>query len=151
MQRLCAASGVALVYVPEITGCRAWDVTHWVSPEKAILQLSLRGKSDDHFWFTFFHEAAHILLHPKKELFLEWDGERDEREKEADRFATEILVPPAAWAPVVQARPRSAREIQAWAERLNLVPGILVGRLQHEKMLPFAHLNGLKIKLHFAD
>ena len=151
MQRLCAASGVALVYVPEITGCRAWGVTHWVSPEKAILQLSLRGKSDDHFWFTFFHEAAHILLHPRKDTFLERQGERDKREKEADRFATEILVPPPAWAPVAHARPRSALAMQTWAERLNLAPGILVGRLQHEKMLPFTYLNGLKIKLHFAD
>lgn len=151
MQRQCAAAGVALVYIPEITGCRAWGVTHWVGPDKAILQLSLRGKSDDHFWFTFFHEAAHILLHAKKDVFLEAEGSRDECEKEADQFASDALIPPAAWATLARARPKSTREVREWAARLNVAPGILVGRLQREHLLPWAYLNGLKVKLSFAD
>jgi hypothetical protein len=52
MAQLCTASGVALVFVPEIPGLRAWGVTHWLSPDKAVLQLSLRGKTDDHLWFV---------------------------------------------------------------------------------------------------
>ena len=146
----CAESGVALVFVPEISGCRAWGVTQWISPDKAILQVSLRGKTDDQFWFSFFHEAAHILLHPKKDIYLEMDNQQDEREREANAFARDILIPPQAWKRVALARPRSGNQIRNWAARLNVPPGVLVGRLQHEGMLPWTHLNALKVKVRFA-
>ena len=150
MGRGCAESGVALVFVPEISGCRAWGVTQWVSPEKAILQLSLRGKTDDQFWFTFFHEAAHILLHPKKDIYVEMDNEQNEHEQEANVFARDILIPPQDWKSVAHARPRSASEIRNWATRLAIPAGVLVGRLQHERMLPWTHLTALKVKLRLA-
>lgn len=151
MQEECAESGVALVFVPEIPGARAWGVTQWVSADKAILQLSLRGKSDDQFWFTFFHEAAHILLHPKKAVYVEFGQDADEHEEEANRFARDILIPPAEWRNIVAACPRSAAEVRAWAYRLGIAPGVLVGRLQHERILPWTHLNGLKVKLRFKQ
>lgn len=151
MQEWCAESGVALVFVPEIPGARAWGVTQWVSAGKAILQLSLRGKSDDQFWFTFFHEAAHILLHPKKAVYVEFGQDADEHEEEANRFARDILIPPAEWRKIVAARPRSAAQVRAWANTLGIAPGVLVGRLQHERILPWTHLNGLKVKLRFKD
>ncbi len=150
MVKACAESGIALVFVPEISGCRAWGVTQWVSPEKAILQLSLRGKTDDQFWFTFFHEAAHILLHPKKDIYVEMDNQQDGREQEANTFARDILISPQDWKRVALARPRSATEIRNWAARLGIPAGVLVGRLQHERMLPWTHLNALKVKLGFA-
>jgi addiction module HigA family antidote len=149
MAQLCTASGVALVFVPEIPGARAWGVTHWLSPDKAVLQLSLRGKTDDHLWFTFFHEAAHILLHPKRDVFVELNGTTDSREDEANRFACDVLIPPTTWQVVVQTQPRSAAEIQALAKRLGIAPGILVGRLQRERLLPWTHLNALKTNLEF--
>ena len=149
MVQLCASAGVALVFVPEIPGTRAWGVTHWLSPDKAIIQLSLRGKTDDHLWFTFFHEAAHILLHPKRDIFVELNGTNDNREKEANQFACDFLIPSAGWQLVAQKHPRSAAEVQALAKRLGVAPGILVGRLQREKLLPWTHLNALKTKLEF--
>jgi hypothetical protein len=148
---LGAAAGVALVFVPEIAGTRAWGVTQWAGPEKAILQLSLRGRSDDHFWFTLFHEAAHILLHPKKDVYVETDGESNEREEEANRFARELLIPGPAWMQVAEARPRSVRAVKEWAGRLGVAPGVLVGRLQHEGIVPWTHLNGLKGRLRFGQ
>ncbi len=151
MAHLCTTSGVALVFIPEIPGARAWGVTHWLSPDKAILQLSLRGKTDDHLWFTFFHEAAHILLHPKRDIFVELNGTTDSREEEANRFACDLLIPPAAWQLVAQTQPRSTAEVQALAKRLGIAPGILVGRLQREKLLPWTHLNALKTKLEFKN
>ncbi|MFB3924301.1 MAG: HigA family addiction module antitoxin [Terriglobia bacterium] len=151
MQEECAESGVALVFVPEIPGARAWGVTQWVSADKAILQLSLRGKSDDQFWFTFFHEAAHILLHPKKAIYVEFGQDADEHEEEANRFARDTLIPPAEWRKIVATRPRSAAQVRAWANKLGIAPGVLVGRLQHERILPWTHLNGLKVKLRFKQ
>lgn len=151
MGDLCARSGVALVFVPEMPGTRAFGVTQWVSASKAILQLSLRGKTDDQFWFTFFHEAAHILLHPKKKIYVEFGGDADGHEEEANRFARDILIPPDRWPQIAAARPRTKASVRMWAKQLGIAPGILVGRLQHERLLPFSHLNALKKKLPFKE
>lgn len=75
MQKLCWESGVAFVLVPSISRSHVSGMARWLNPHKALIQLSLHDKQNDRFWFTFFHEAAHILLHDKKNIFLdEWDG-----------------------------------------------------------------------------
>jgi addiction module HigA family antidote len=94
--RLCAESGVAVVFVPELPKTRTWGATRWLTADKALIQLSARGKTDDQLWFTFFHEAGHILLHPKKDIFIELDNTEDSREDEANRFAADHLIPPSA-------------------------------------------------------
>lgn len=149
MTGLCASAGVALVFVPEIPGARAWGVTHWLTPDKAVMQLSLRGKTDDHLWFTFFHEAAHILLHPKRGIFVELSGLKDSEEEQANRFASDLLIPPKAWQQIKQTKPNNASEVQTLAKQFGIAPGIIVGRLQREGLLPWTHLNTLKIKLEF--
>ncbi len=98
MRDICAAHGVAVVFVEEITGARASGATRWLTPSKALVQLSLRYRTDDHLWFTFFHEIAHVLLHGKKDVWIEGDSPAadDPREAEADRFSRDILIPPGA-------------------------------------------------------
>lgn len=147
----CAAVGVAVVFVPELKGSRAAGATRWLSPSRALIQLSLRYKSDDHLWFTFFHEAGHVVLHGRKDIFIEERGQDDgEFEREADAFARDLLVPRAAWT-AFTARlqpPRiSAAEVERFATAQGLAPGIIVGRLQHERLLPQSHLIGLKRRL----
>jgi len=89
--RLCAASGVAVVFVPELPGTRAWGATRWLAPGKALIQLGSRGDSNERLWFAFFHEAGHLILHPKKDIFIELDGTLDSREDEANRFAADLM------------------------------------------------------------
>ena len=55
--------------------------------------LDDRYKKDDFFWFTFFHEAAHLLLHSKKETFVDDGTDNDVIENEANDFATDFLIP----------------------------------------------------------
>jgi HTH-type transcriptional regulator/antitoxin HigA len=141
---LCAAAGVAVVFVPELTGCRASGVTQWLTPEKALIQLSLRYKTDDHLWFTFFHEVGHILLHGKKEVFVEWDGSDTEKEQQANRFAAESLIPAAQWKTIRSKGPYSKAAIRNFAASAGVAPGIVVGRLQHEHLLPPSYCNDLK-------
>ena len=89
MQALCASAGIAVVFVPALPKTRVSGATRWLNSKKAIIQLSLRYKTNDHFWFTFFHEAGHILLHGKKEVFLEGNngnGLDEEKENEANTF-----------------------------------------------------------------
>ena len=142
----CAAAGVAIAFVPELPKTRVSGATRWLSPKKALIQLSLRHKSDDHLWFTFFHEAAHILLHGKKAVFVEADHDDSEQEQEADRFAADALVPADA---VRRLRERTTLTEQAIidaAKRVGIAPGIVLGRLQHERVVPFSRFNNLKVR-----
>ena len=146
---LCRAAGVALVFVPELPVTRVYGATQWLTSRKALVQLSLRGRSDDFLWFTFFHEAAHILKHGKRDVFIEaTDGTTDEdsrrKEEEADTFSSDFLIPRDAFITFRKAGRFTSQSIQRFAAELGISPGIVVGRLQHEKLIPFNQHNGLK-------
>ena len=97
LQRLCASVGVAVVFIPELKQIRVNGATSWLTSDKALIQLSLRHKTDDQFWFSFFHEAAHILYHGKREVYMDMEEqEEDEKEVEANRFATNMLISESA-------------------------------------------------------
>ena len=150
LQGLAAAAGVAVVFVPAPPKCRVSGATQWLSPDRALIALSLRHKTNDHLWFTLFHEAGHILKHGKKATFVDGlDGQDAVQEAEADRFAADQLIPPAA-AQTLQGL-RSEQEVMAAAETLGIAPGIVVGRMQHEKWLPRTHLNGLKLSYRWPE
>lgn len=149
MTKLCAQAGVAVIFVPELPGTRTCGATRWLTPVKAMIMLSLRYKTDDHLWFTFFHEAAHILLHGKREVFLEDDDEVSEdvraKEKEADRLASDFLIPPEELRRLHPSGVHFSHEdIITFAHHLGIAPGIVVGRLQHDGIVPRQNLNGLK-------
>lgn len=71
LRQICAKNGVAVVVVRAPKGCRASGAARFVSPGKGLIQLSFRYLTDNHFWFTFFHEAGHLILHGDTRLFLE--------------------------------------------------------------------------------
>lgn len=141
--RLCAESGVAGAFVPELPRIRACGATWWMNPAKAVIQLSLRYKRDDQLWFSFFHEAGHIFLHGKKEVFIE-DDSSNSKEDEADKFASDILIPPKKYEQFIQSGRYSKAAIQKFASELGIAPGIVAGRLQHDDKLHHSHCNDLK-------
>lgn len=149
LARLCAEAGVAVVFVQELPHTGICGATQWLTPTKALIQLSLRYKTDDQLWFTFFHEAGHILLHGKRQVFLEIEREDgEETEKEANTFAMNMLIDSSQWRQFVAHESYHTKaEIQAFAQKVGIAPGIIVGRLQHEKYLPFTHCNDLKRRL----
>ncbi len=152
MKLACAEAGVAVVFVPELPKCRVNGITRWLSPEKAIIQLSLRYRSDDHLWFTFFHEAGHILYHRKKDIFLEVKGESNGHEDQAKQFAAEFLVPSSALKRFLREYVISEGTVRTFAESLGIAPGIVVGRLQFEGTLPFnSNLNKMKRRFEWAS
>ena len=149
--RLCAESGVALVFVRELPKLRISGATRWLSPTKAMIQLSLRHKTDDHLWFSFFHEVGHILLHGKRAVFIDHDGApRDAREAEADTFAADILIPRSDFAQIRAMSSLGEADVRRFAQQIGVSPGIVVGRLQHEGLLPYNRLNALKQQLEWA-
>ena len=146
--RLCNEAGVALVLVQPLPKTALSGAAWWLSPRKAVIQLTARHKSDDHLLFSFFHEAAHILLHSKKGIFVdEANGDDAEQETEANEWASNILIPKPAWEQFVATSPRSEQVVKAFADDQGIAPGIVVGMLQHKGFLPWTHLNGLKVRL----
>ncbi len=154
MKQLCKESGVVLVFVPELKGTHLSGATMWVSSDKALIIMSLRHKSDDHFWFTFFHEAGHILFHGKKSIFIDetkMDSSREEQE--ADRFSCNILIPESEYNKFLSLNNGRFHEntIRQFAKRIGVAPGIVVGRLQHDGIIPYSYNNKLKKKFVLAE
>jgi HTH-type transcriptional regulator/antitoxin HigA len=143
---LCANAGVAVVFVQELPNTGISGSTQWLTPTKGLVQLSFCYKTDDQFWFTFFHEAGHILLHGKRQVFLEIDHkDRKKEEDEADTFASNMLITRAEWQQfIVQDSCCTESGIKDFAHKVGIAPGIVVGRLQHENLLSYDHFNHLK-------
>jgi len=141
---LCAACGVAVVFVPELPRT-ASGATRWLTPSKALLQLSLKYKTDDHLWFTFFHEAGHILLDRKTDIFIESENQDSDEEEAANGFAARTLIPQRDFQVFQRTHTRlSKAAIRQFAQQQGIAPGIVVGQLQHAGLLPHSHCNDLK-------
>ena len=81
-----------------------------------MILLSFRYLSDDHFWFTFFHEAGHLVLHGDRCIFLEGDDTLNtEEEAEANAFAANILIPPEYQAEMLRL-PLNGREVMRFVQ-----------------------------------
>lgn len=141
----CAKAGVAVVFIPELKGLAASGATYWLTSHKAVIQLDLRYKTNDHLWFTFFHEAGHIILHEKCLIIEGLDGKED-LEQEANKFSKDFLIDDKKYQDFITRHKRFSRVgVQTFAQEVGIAPGIVVGRLQHDKYLPFSHLNDLKV------
>lgn len=153
MMNMCAQSGVALVFIKELSKTHVCGATRWLSSNKALLALSLRYKTDDQLWFSFFHEAGHILLHGKKNAFVdEVTVELNVEEEEANQFAAELLIPTSEYERFINRNNYAPSAIRSFAEEINVSPGIVVGRLQHDNIIPWqSQLNHLKLRLKLKD
>lgn len=129
VKKLCAEAGVALSLIREMRKVPWNGATKWLLPHKAMILLSLRGKGEDKFWFSFFHEVGHVLHDSKKDLLINDDSDQDPREAKANQFAAEYLIP-SRYDHEIRAY-RSREEILRLAEKLSISPGIVAGRYQH--------------------
>lgn len=141
VQELLSSCGVALVFVPSFKKVCTTGATYWMK-DKAVIAMSMRGAWSDIFWFSLFHEIAHVLLHDKRLTFLEngkHDSEYVKQEEEADNFAQQSLIPPEQFKIFVRTSDFSSDSIQRFADEIGIFPGIVTGRLQNEKLLPYTH------------
>ncbi len=147
LQSLCAASGVAFTLVPSLPKLAINGVTRWLGSEKAAISLSLRHKSDDQLWFSFFHEACHVLEHKTSAIYIDAVGDADDDpdERRANQFARDTLIPSEDYNRLVTHYPLTLARIQSFAEEIGVSPGIVVGRLQHDDKLKPWYGNKLKV------
>ncbi|HDS03147.1 MAG TPA: helix-turn-helix domain-containing protein [Firmicutes bacterium] len=154
-QSLCSSWGIAVVHVPHLPKSYVNGAVEWLHKDKVMLAISDKGKSADIFWFSFFHELGHIYYEHNKKLIIvdcEKDGFTDkEKEEQADRFAKETLIPKREYGRLVESLERTSLNsramIEKCAQKVGVHPGIVVGRLQHEGLIPYNQFNELKEKL----
>lgn len=150
LQEICSACGIAVVFVQPFQNVPVYGASYWLSPDKALIQLSLRSKTADTLWFTIFHELGHIIYHSKKEFFIEIDDKsvcKSSDEIEADHYASEILVPSVhlnSWLNEINIL--NKEKIAVFSKKMGIAPGILVGRLQYIKRISYSQFNDLKIR-----
>lgn len=150
LRDLCASLGIALVIIRELPKCRVNGATRWISPDKAMIALSLRHRRNDIFWFTLFHELCHLLRHSKKETFIDGTGTIDVAlETEADAFAARALIPPHA---AMRLRELTTlAQVKGFAQEVGVADGIVVGRMQHDGLIPHSQWTSAIVRYRFDD
>lgn len=144
LRAICAEVGVAVTIVRAPRGCPVSGATKLLSPTKALIALSFRHLTDDHFWFSFFHEVGHLVLHKNEDTFVESTNMEVSRfEDEANRFASSVIVPDEH-RKRFEELPANKYEIVRFSRAVGISPGLIVGQMQHGKMLRHNQMNRLK-------
>ena len=151
LTRLFADAGVAFVVVRELPKIGANGVARWLTDRKALIQLNLRYKWQDIFWFTLFHEVCHVLNHSNQKIIIDGIDKSGPLENEANQWATDFLVPADAWVQFRHQSPFTKRSILAFARQVGVAPGIVVGRLQRDRRLKYSEMTDLKDRFRWTD
>lgn len=152
LQEMLAGFGIALVFTPDLPKTYVCGAARWITPQKAMVQLSLRGSYADIMWFTLYHELGHLLLHSKKEYFVDvFISNGSEEEKEANDFASEQLIPQEKLSRFLSNKEVKPSSIKEFANELGVHPGIVIGRLQHDKVLEWKELSNLRTRYRFIN
>jgi HTH-type transcriptional regulator/antitoxin HigA len=156
LTKLCAGHGVAVVFVRHLPKSYVGGAAYWLN-DHAVIQLSVRGKWADIFWFNFFHELGHVLLHLKsrKRIFLDdkkFSVASKIEDLEADQFAANTLIPEADYKVLLSRCYTHPEVVKQFADEIGIASGIVVGRLQHEDpVLHRSPLNKLRIQYDLGD
>lgn len=148
LQTLCTVAGVGVVYTINLPKAPISGATRWIGGNP-LIQMTDRFKTNDQFWFTFFHEAGHICLHGKREVFIEdFEGyELDqEKENEADKFAADWLLSDE----FVNELPSTGiteKDIRKIAKHYHTHPAIVLGRLQKKDLIKPSFGFNLRMKV----
>ena len=145
LQALCLEAGIILIETDCLPKAPINGATRWIN-DTPIIQLSNRYHRYDIFWFTFFHEIGHILLHGKKDVFLEGEimtKQQEDKEKEADDFSSELLFSTQEEEKLIHSGNLSELSIIRTAEACHTHPSIIVGRLQYKGIIPHWEMKNL--------
>jgi HTH-type transcriptional regulator/antitoxin HigA len=139
--------GVALVYLPQVDGSFLHGITFYDShANKIVLGITMRGKYADRFWFSFFHEISHIL---KRHIYKN-EGTSEEDEKDADKMAANILIPPKELEDFYAHKDFDIYSIENFADAIGVGRDIVIGRLQFDRKIWQNQLNNFKVRFEEA-
>lgn len=133
---ILAQTGVALVCLPGFKNTHIQGASKWLSPNKAMIILKTTKQGEDKFWFNLFHEIGHILKHGKKKVFIDFEKYfESDIEKEADKFANDILLPNFSEKDLIVSNSNKIyveETINYCAEKFKISKSIIAGRLSHD-------------------
>ena len=145
IKKCLADCGIALVFLPHLKGSFLQGAS-FIDGNKIVVGLTARGKDADKFWFSLFHELAHIALgHVGK---LNCTTEDDERK--ADKWSSDTLISSIDFEGFKRERNYSSKRVLQFAKAQGIAPGIVVGRMQLEGMIKYSTMNNLKDKYEIA-
>ncbi len=130
LKEILKNSGISFVLLPYLPKSNIYGVTKWFSKDNVMLAISNRGGKADLFWFTLFHEISHVLMEHHREALVNIEGKEDE---EADNMATNMLTPEKDWFEFISKNNFSKATINEFANRIGVLPMIVLGRLHKEK------------------
>lgn len=153
LREIFAECGVAFVLLPHLKNSGINGAVKWSDSEHVLLALNDRRCYADTFWFSLFHEIKHVLQQKTKTVFVSSDIKQIEQlnqtlEDEADRFAQDYLIPLEEYKRFAPNRFTSDAEIIRFARKIGVHPGVVAGRLQHDKIIPQNRCSRLKVKYH---
>jgi len=148
--RILAEAGIRFIVIEGLPRTGIDGVTFWLDAKSPVIVLSLRCDRVDWFWFTLFHEMAHVLRRDglQNEIVIDTDlvGEdmlpeeqKTDSEREADKFAAESLIKQSELDSfIARVDPLYSKlKIAAFAAKIGVHPGIVVGQLHHRKVVPY--------------
>lgn len=154
MREIFSECGVAFVLLPSLKNSGINGAVKWVNGDRVVLAMNNRGLDADKFWFSLFHEIKHVLQQKIKTVFISTSTKEmmelnNALEKEADEFASSYLISKAQMKQFSPSKYITDEEIAAFARSIGIHPGIVAGRLQHEKIIPPNRCAHLKEKYFF--
>ncbi|CAA6810966.1 MAG: HTH-type transcriptional regulator / antitoxin HigA [uncultured Sulfurovum sp.] len=144
LKQLLNTCGIALILLPHFKNTKVNGATFWLDNNKAVIVMSLRGSFSDVFWFSLFHEIGHIMLHPKREVFLEngySDPKLEKQETEADDFASQLLILDKDFKDFISIADFSKTHVINFAKKQGIKPSIVVGRLMRYNYINYNDYN----------
>jgi HTH-type transcriptional regulator/antitoxin HigA len=112
------------------------------------IYLSGRFRSHDNIWFAFIHEVGHLLKHyNKKDTIISYEDSEDStnyKEIEVNEFARDFFLDPQEYDKFILNKKFDAESIKQFARKENVLTGIVLARLQHDKVLGYEKLSYLK-------
>lgn len=145
IKSLLADCGIALVFLPHLKGSFLQGAS-FMDGGKVVIGLTTRGKDADKFWFSLFHELAHVVLgHIDQE-----NGTSDADERNADAWARDALIPLDVFEDFREIKTYTAAAVCDFAKKQGIAPGIVVGRLQNEGLIKHSMMNELKEQYEIA-
>lgn len=155
LSSILANCGVALVIIKNLKNVPINGVARWISPEKALIQMSIRGDYADIFWFSIFHEIGHLLLHRKKEVYIDSEIQfsAKEEENEANKFAADLLIPKNEYDSFVKdfKISKDLKALKLFAKKNSVFEGIVIGRLQNDTIIKRSQFNYLRNTYQWAN
>jgi plasmid maintenance system antidote protein VapI len=140
LQALCIEAGVVLLFTPKLPKVPVSGSTRWLN-DTPLIQLTARYKRNDNFWFTFFHELGHIILHGKKYISLEnvdFAAADPEKEEEAHQFAVKHTFTNEQEEELLQNKSITEQDIIDYARKCDTHPAMIIGRLQHDNIIHYS-------------